>query len=110
MKEIKAYIKPHKLSEVVFALHQVEEMKGMTVSDVRGCGRGFHVITAKGDVESFDPHIKIEIMCSDLLVDRIVEVIQRAAHTGLRGDGEIFVGDISTAVRISTGEREDAGV
>ena len=32
MKEIKAYIKPHKLSKVTMALHKVEGLTGMSVS------------------------------------------------------------------------------
>lgn len=39
MKKIKAYIKPHKLSAVTLALHKVEGLTGMSVSDVRGFGR-----------------------------------------------------------------------
>ena len=110
MKKITAYIKKHKLSDVIIALHQVEELTGMTVSDVRGCGREFHVITEAGNVESLDPHAKIEIMCSDDLVEQIVDTIQHAAHTGLRGDGKIYVAEMHYAVRISTGERDDQAV
>ncbi|MFV2072781.1 MAG: P-II family nitrogen regulator, partial [Thermoanaerobaculales bacterium] len=84
MKKVSAYIKRHKLSDVIIALHEIEELTGMTVSDVRGCGRGFHVVTEAGNVESLDRHTKIEIMCSDDLVERIVDTIQHAAHTGLR--------------------------
>ncbi|HFE63905.1 MAG TPA: P-II family nitrogen regulator, partial [Caldithrix sp.] len=40
MKEIKAYIKPHKLSKVTLALHGVEGLSGMSVVEVKGFGRG----------------------------------------------------------------------
>ncbi len=40
MKEIKACIKPHKLSAVTLALHKMEGLSGMSVSDSRGFGRG----------------------------------------------------------------------
>jgi len=39
MKEIKAYIKPHMLSKVTLSLHKVKGLTGMSVVDVRGCGR-----------------------------------------------------------------------
>lgn len=39
MQEIKAYIKPHKLSEVTLALRKVVGLSGMSVSDVHGFGR-----------------------------------------------------------------------
>jgi len=40
MKEIKAYIKSHKLSEVTKALHEVENLTGVSVVQVKGFGRG----------------------------------------------------------------------
>jgi len=40
-------------------------------------------------------------------VDRIVETIQKYAHTGNMGDGKIFVSDVERAVRIRTGEKDD---
>ena len=41
----------------------------------------------------------------DALVERAVEAIQQAAHTGRIGDGKIFVTNIDEAIRIRTGER-----
>ncbi len=112
MKEVKAYIKPHKLSAVTLALHKVEGLTGMSVVDVRGFGRGKakdapHRIV--DDLVDYVPHVKIEIVCKDAIADEIVSVIQETAHTGLRGDGKIYVSEVGTAVRIATGERgEDA--
>lgn len=53
---------------------------------------------------------QIEIFCKDELVEEIITVIQETAHTGLRGDGKIYVSDVGTGVRISTGERGEAAV
>lgn len=108
MKEIKAYIKPHKLSEVTMALHQVKGLTGMSVVDVRGFGRtrttdAHH--RSIDDLEDYAPHIKIEIVCKDELVETIISTIEKAAYTGLHGDGKIYVSDITSAIRISTGER-----
>ena len=44
-------------------------------------------------------------MLEDALVERAVEAIQQAAHTGRIGDGKIFVTTIDEAIRIRTGER-----
>ena len=107
MKEIKAYIKPHKLAEVTLALHKVKGLTGMSVVDVRGFGRGRAKDAPRRIVEDlvdFVPHVKIEIVCLDELVEKIVSVIEKTAHTGLRGDGKIYVSEIETALRISTGE------
>ena len=40
MKEVKAYIKPHKLSDVTLALQKLKGLTGMSVVDMRGFGRG----------------------------------------------------------------------
>lgn len=113
MKEIKAYIKPHKLSKVTLALHGVAGLTGMSVVDVRGFGRG----KAKGaphriveDLVDYIPHVKIEIVCKDELAEEIVGVIEREAHTGLKGDGKIYISEVQEAIRIQTGERGDAAV
>jgi len=113
MKKIIAYIKPHKLSKVSLALHGIEELTGMTVMDVRGFGRGKaeDVHTSKTeDLLDFIPHVKIEIICRDTLVDELVTIIEKTAHTGLRGDGKIYISDVHDAVRIQTGERGELAV
>ncbi len=43
-------------------------------------------------------------MVDDTQVERAVEAIQKAAHTGKIGDGKIFVSSVEQAVRIRTGE------
>jgi nitrogen regulatory protein P-II 1 len=113
MKEVKAYIKPHKRSQVTLALHKIDGLTGMSVSTVSGFGRG----KAKGvseritvDQVDFIPQVKIEIVCRDHLVEEVVTAIEQTARTGLRGDGKIYVYPVDTAVRISTGERGEHAV
>jgi len=43
-------------------------------------------------------------------VDAVVNAIEKAAHTGLKSDGKIYVASIEQAVRISTGERGTGAV
>jgi nitrogen regulatory protein P-II 1 len=45
------------------------------------------------------------VVMEDALVERAVEAIQQAAHTGRIGDGKIFVSTIDEAIRIRTGEK-----
>ena len=47
---------------------------------------------------------------SDDQADRVVEAIASAAQTGRIGDGKIFVSTIDSALRIRTGERDDAAL
>ena len=45
------------------------------------------------------------VVMEESMVERAVEAIQQAAHTGRIGDGKIFVSTIDEAIRIRTGER-----
>jgi len=113
MKEVKAYIKPHKLSPVTLALHEIEGLSGMSVIDVRGYGRPrAENYPQKGEKSLGDyvPHVKIEVVCADDLVDLVITTIEKAAYTGLRGDGKIYVSTVENAVRIETGERGEKAV
>jgi nitrogen regulatory protein PII len=113
MKQIIAYIKPHKLSEVTLALHKVEDLTGLSVSDMRGFGRTRAKDTPDrivNELVDYVPHIKLEIVCHDGMVAEISSIIQTTAHTGLRGDGKIYVVPVETACRISTGETGEEAV
>ena len=113
MKRITAYIKPHKLAPVTLALHKIEGLTGLSATNSRGFGRGRALEaphTVRKDLVDFIPNVRIEVVCLNELVDEIVESIRFQAHTGLRGDGKIYVETIDRAVRISTGERGEAAV
>lgn len=113
MKEIKAYIREHKLTPVILALHQIEGLTGVSIYEIRGYGRGKAQQAENRiiqDLISYIPMIRIDIVCLDNLVDRVVTAIQQAAHTGNRGDGKIYIANIEQAVRISTDERGEKAV
>jgi nitrogen regulatory protein P-II 1 len=106
MKKVEAIIKPFKLDEVKEALHEVG-IQGITVTEAKGFGRQKgHTELYRGAeyVVDFLPKVKVEIVMEDGLVDRAVEAIQNAAHTGRIGDGKIFVSSIDHILRIRTGE------
>ncbi len=107
MKKIEAIIKPFKLDEVKEALNEVG-LQGLTVTEAKGFGRQKgHTELYRGAeyVVDFLPKVKIEVVLDDSLVERAIEAIQQAAHTGRIGDGKIFVSGIDEAIRIRTGER-----
>ena len=107
MKKIEAVIKPFKLDEVKEALHEVG-IKGITVTEAKGFGRQKgHTELYRGAeyVVDFLPKVKVEVVIEENLVERAVEAIQQAAHTGRIGDGKIFVSNVDEAIRIRTGER-----
>ncbi|MDJ0866681.1 MAG: P-II family nitrogen regulator [Myxococcota bacterium] len=106
MRKVEAIIKPFKLDEVKEAL-QAAGIQGMTVSEVKGFGRQKgHTELYRGAeyVVDFLPKIKLEIACSDEMVDKVVQAIREAANTGRIGDGKIFVLPVEEVVRIRTGE------
>ena len=89
------------------ALHEVG-LTGITVVEAKGFGRQKgHTELYRGAeyVVDFLPKVKLEIVLDDALVERAIEAIQRAAHTGRIGDGKIFVTQVEEAIRIRTGER-----
>ncbi|HTN52048.1 MAG TPA: P-II family nitrogen regulator [Anaeromyxobacter sp.] len=109
MKKVEAIIKPFKLDEVKQALSEVG-VAGLTATEVKGFGRQKgHTELYRGAeyVVDFLPKVKVEVVVSDNLVGRVVEVIERAAKTGRIGDGKIFVVPVEEVIRIRTGERGD---
>ncbi len=109
MKKIEAVIKPFKLEDVKEALVEAG-IEGMTISEVKGYGRqqGHSELYRGAEyVVEFIPKVKIEIVVSSQeFADTAVNAIKEAAHTGKIGDGKIFVSDISSVVRIRTGEED----
>ncbi len=108
MKIVMAIIKPFKLEEVRDALTAIG-VHGLTVTEVKGYGR------QKGHTEiyrgaeyavSFLPKLKIEVAVNSDMADKVVDAIVAAARTGQIGDGKIFVYDLTSAVRIRTGEKD----
>ena len=107
MKKIEAIIKPFKLDDVKEALNEID-VKGMTVTEVKGYGRqkGHKEIYRGAEyIVDFIPKIKIEIILESDMVDQTVEAIRKAASTDKLGDGKIFVLPVEQAVRVRTGER-----
>jgi len=111
MKKIEAVIKPFKLDEVKEALNEIG-IQGMTICEVKGYGRqkGHKEIYRGAEyMVDFIPKIKIEMVVASEVVEKAIDVIQKAAHTGKIGDGKIFVFPVENAVRVRTGEKgEDA--
>lgn len=106
MKMIHAYIQPFMSEKVADALRQAG-VDGVTMLACQGFGR-----TREGQEPyyldettrlGFAPKCKIEIVCSESSVPRVVEIIRQAAHTGRAGDGRIFVCDVSFALAIRSG-------
>lgn len=107
MKKIEAVIKPFKLDEVKDELNKAG-IQGITVSEVKGFGRQKgHTELYRGAeyVVDFLPKVKLEIIVSDDLAEKVMQTIINTARTGRIGDGKIFVYPVEDVIRIRTGER-----
>jgi nitrogen regulatory protein P-II 2 len=112
MKIVMAIIKPFKLEEVRDALTAIG-VHGLTVTEVKGYGRQKgHTEIYRGAEYAvlFVPKVRIDVVVGDADQDRIVSAIRTAAAMGRIGDGKIFVSPIDQAVRIRTGETEEAAL
>jgi nitrogen regulatory protein PII len=112
MKLVTAIIKPFKLDDVRAALSEIG-VSGMTVTEVKGFGRQRgHTELYRGAeyVIDFVPKTRVEVAVKGDLVERVVEAVVKAARTGKVGDGKIFITAIERAIRIRTGETDDAAI
>jgi nitrogen regulatory protein P-II 1 len=112
MKLITAIIKPFKVDDVKDAL-KAAGVQGMTMSEVQGFGRqSGHTEVYRGAEYSVDfvPKRRIEVLCNDADVDRIVSTIEDAGRTGKIGDGKLWMTDVGGVLRLRTGERDDDAI
>jgi len=105
--KVEAIVRPAKLDSVRNALNGAG-IHGMTVTEIRGCGR------QKGFTERYRGSeytinllhkVKVDVVVQDDAVDAVIAAITEAARTGDVGDGKIFLSPVSDVVRIRTGER-----
>ena len=112
MKLVTAIFKPFKLDDVRAALSDIG-VSGMTATEVKGFGRQRgHTELYRGAeyVVDFVLKTRVEVAVRSELVEQVIDAIVKAAKTGKVGDGKIFVSDISRAIRIRTGEMDDAAI
>lgn len=106
MKKVEAIIRHFKLEDVKNALSECG-IDGMTITEVRGFGRQKgHTEMYRGTEYAVDfvPKVKVEVVCSEDNVKKVVDTILKTAQTGQIGDGKIFVSTLDEAIRIRTGE------
>ncbi len=104
MKEIKAFVKPFKVNDILNQLLQAG-YPNTTVSLAEGTG------SLKSEETTLSTHFsitnskvaKIEIVCNDSEVDKIVSIISDKARTGNPGDGIIYVSEIQNVYKVRTG-------
>ncbi len=109
MKKIEAIIRENKFQDVKNTLTKLG-VQGMTTFEVRGRGNQMG-ITGSGDApddyenDGLVPKRKIEIVCIEEELNKIVNSIASNASTGEPGDGKIFITDVLDVVRIRNVEK-----
>jgi nitrogen regulatory protein P-II 1 len=112
MKKIVAIIRPDKLEPVKKSLGEVG-CNGVTVVEVKGRGRQLGITESyRGSDYRIDllPKTRLEIVCNDDYIERIIDAIVKTAQTGDIGDGKIFISPVEDVIRIRTGERGETAI
>ena len=112
MKLVIGIVRPEKANEVLEALYRAE-VRGVSLSRVQGHGGELQrVETYRGTTVQvgLEDKMRFEIAVSDEFVDPTIEALCEGARTGEVGDGKIFVLPLERAVRIRTGEPDQAAV
>lgn len=105
MKEIKAIVRPAKLHKIRDAFRMLPGFPGMNISNVEGCSAHSGVEQSdslKNELTDFTKKTRIEIIAPDEMLDEILAIIHRTAHTGQTGDGVLWVTDVQTFTRLCT--------
>ena len=106
MKKIEAIIRKSKFNDVRNALHAIE-VNFFSYWDVTGIGneKEGHVYRGVPYSTSDIQRRYISIVVSDGFLDKTLEAILTAAHTGEVGDGKIIVSPVEEVYRIRTKEQ-----
>ncbi len=114
MKEIKAYIGRCCVNQVVDELEKAGA-PGITIVEIHPVGYGYEPNYFEVRFEDAYKRygylriVKLEVVCADRDVARLVQAICKCCRTGSQGDGWIFVTEVELGIRIRDGASgEDA--
>jgi nitrogen regulatory protein PII len=112
MKLITAIVKPGIADDLVLAVTEAGA-HGLTATEVIGFGQQFGhggEVNSTGYSAALLPKIRVDIAVKDEDAEPVVEAITKCANTGTIGDGKIWVSTLDSALRVRTGERDDAAL
>ncbi len=112
MKLVIGIVRPEKANDVLESLYRAD-VRGVSISRVQGHGGELdQVETYRGTTVKMGlaEKVRFEIAVSDEFVQTTIDALCEGARTGEVGDGKIFVVPMDRAVRIRTGESDDAAV
>ncbi|QWT47161.1 P-II family nitrogen regulator [Azospira inquinata] len=102
MKEIKAVIRPNKLTALRDALRTVPGFPGMTVTKAEGCSAPARRPgnSIKEELTDYTPKVRLEIVAEDQVAEALFQRIIEVTQTGQVGDGLVWMTDIHKAAFI----------
>ena len=112
MKLVIGIVRPEKANDVLEALYRAE-VRGVSMTRVQGHGGELdQVETYRGTTVQVGlaDKVRFEIGVSDPFVQATIDALCDGGRTGEVGDGKIFVVPVERAVRIRTGETDEAAV
>lgn len=105
MKKIEAIIRASRFDDVKETLGE-KDIKFFTFYEVKGFGhQAAQNRSYRGAVYDvgYIARLKIELIVSERFVPTAIEAIEKAAHTGEKGDGLITVSSLDNILNIRTG-------
>lgn len=102
MKQLKAFLHPHRAADMLQAL-KGNGFERVSLFDVRGQLRALSAREQRYSVELGEPiinELQLELFCEDADVARAADLIREAARTGRPDAGWIFVSSLDAAYRI----------
>lgn len=112
MRLIIAIVRPEKANDVLASLYR-NDVRGLSISRVQGHGgETERVETYRGTrvKMGLSEKVRFEIAVSNEFVQPAIDAIVEGGQTGEVGDGKVFVVPLERAVRIRTGEVDQAAV
>jgi len=105
MKEIKAFIRPNKVNDIVLHLKEAG-FENITISSAEGTGKFQDenaFVSQKFSITDSEV-AKIELVVNKTKVENVVQLISDYGETLNPGDGIIYVSDVIQAYRVKTGD------
>ncbi|MCI0401482.1 MAG: P-II family nitrogen regulator [Gammaproteobacteria bacterium] len=102
MKEIKAFVHRHRVSDIIHALGEAG-FHNLSIVDVKGMLQALGSKEQDYSIElggKFITEVKLELVCEDDQMDDAVLIIRENAQTGQPTAGWIYVSDILEALSI----------
>jgi len=104
MKEIKAFVRPNKVDNIVRHLKDAG-FENMSISSAEGTGKlqdEDAFVSQKFSITDSEV-AKLELVVKDEDVDKVVQIISEQGKTLNPGDGLIYVSDVNQIYRVKDG-------